>query len=464
MSKNRNKRNKKQNSITNVPEKKMNDMSAYSELLRLNTLFTQEPLVRATKHSLITLNWQELTYAYVNFGLVQRFIDQPILDALRGGIVVKSKELGDKVKDIDIYMKDKGIYDAFINANKWKRLYGGGGLIINTSGKPDQPLNIDDIPQGAELELYDADLWELNYAFNVESVNEFENDEGTGTVKYNYYGVPLNDQRVIRLSGKRAPSLVRRQLRGWGMSELERLMMSINQYMKNQQCIFEGLDEFKLDVYKFTGFNEALATANEEQIAKKVREVNDNKNFQNAVVLDKEDDYVTKQITFSGLAEMVKEIRIGVACDLNMPITKLFGISSAGFNSGDDDIENYNAMIESEIRQPLRTPLLKVLKIVCKILFGFIPEDLDFEYKPLRILSGEQEEKVKSRKLERILNSLQLGIIDAKTACKVINNSNVLDIQIPEVDELHTQELQELDTSESGKKEIPLRGVSDFGG
>lgn len=463
MSKNRNKRNKKQNSITNVPEKKMNDMSAYSELLRLNTLFTQEPLVRATKHSLITLNWQELTYAYVNFGLVQRFIDQPILDALRGGIVVKSKELGDKVKDIDIYMKDKGIYDAFINANKWKRLYGGGGLIINTSGKPNQPLNIDDIPQGAELELYDADLWELNYAFNVESVNEFENDEGTGTVKYNYYGVPLNDQRVIRLSGKRAPALVRRQLRGWGMSELERLMMSINQYMKNQQCIFEGLDEFKLDVYKFTGFNEALATANEEQIAKKVREVNDNKNFQNAVVLDKEDDYVTKQITFSGLAEMVKEIRIGVACDLNMPITKLFGISSAGFNSGDDDIENYNAMIESEIRQPLRTPLLKVLKIVCKILFGFIPEDLDFEYKPLRILSGEQEEKVKSRKLERILNSLQLGIIDAKTACKVINNSNVLDIQIPEVDELHTQELQELDTS-TGGKEVPLRGVTDFGG
>lgn len=463
MSKNRNKRNRKQNSITNVPEKKMNDMSAYSELLRLNTLFTQEPLVRATKHSLITLNWQELTYAYVNFGLVQRFIDQPILDALRGGIVVKSKELGDKVKDIDIYMKDKGIYDAFINANKWKRLYGGGGLIINTSGKPDQPLNIDDIPQGAELELYDADLWELNYAFNVESVNEFENDEGTGTVKYNYYGVPLNDQRVIRLSGKRAPSLVRRQLRGWGMSELERLMMSINQYMKNQQCIFEGLDEFKLDVYKFTGFNEALATANEEQIAKKVREVNDNKNFQNAVVLDKEDDYVTKQITFSGLAEMVKEIRIGVACDLNMPITKLFGISSAGFNSGDDDIENYNAMIESEIRQPLRTPLLKVLKIVCRILFGFIPEDLDFEYKPLRILSGEQEEKVKSRKLERILNSLQLGIIDAKTACKVINNSNVLDIQIPEVDELHTQELQELDTS-TGGKDVPLRGVTDFGG
>lgn len=463
MSKNRNKRNKKQNSITNAPEKKMNDMSAYSELLRLNTLFTQEPLVRATKHSLITLDWQELTYAYVNFGLVQRFIDQPILDALRGGIVVKSKELGDKVKDIDIYMKDKGIYDAFINANKWKRLYGGGGLIINTSGKPDQPLNIDDIPQGAELELYDADLWELNYAFNVESVNEFENDEGTGTVKYNYYGVPLNDQRVIRLSGKRAPALVRRQLRGWGMSELERLMMSINQYMKNQQCIFEGLDEFKLDVYKFTGFNEALATANEEQIAKKVREVNDNKNFQNAVVLDKEDDYVTKQITFSGLAEMVKEIRVGVACDLNMPITKLFGISSAGFNSGDDDIENYNAMIESEIRQPLRTPLLKVLKIVCKILFGFIPEDLDFEYKPLRILSGEQEEKVKSRKLERILNSLQLGIIDAKTACKVINNSNVLDIQIPEVDELHTQELQELDTS-TGGKEVPLRGVTDFGG
>ena len=235
----------------------------------------------------------------------------------------------------------------------------------------------------------------------------------------------------------------------------EQTMNYIIEYLKNDY----------VDGLTLSG-GDPLALYNREEvfkIAKKVREVNDNKNFQNAVVLDKEDDYVTKQITFSGLAEMVKEIRVGVACDLNMPITKLFGISSAGFNSGDDDIENYNAMIESEIRQPLRTPLLKVLKIVCRILFGFIPEDLDFEYKPLRILSGEQEEKVKSRKLERILNSLKLGIIDAKTACKVINNSNVLDIQIPEVDELHTQELSELDTS-TGSKEIPLRGVTDFGG
>ena len=458
MSKNRNKRNKKVNSAPQ--EKKINDMSEYSELLRLNTMFTQAPLVNSTKHTLITLNWQELTYAYVNFGLVQRFIDQPILDALRGGINIISQELGDKTKEIDLYMKDKGIYDAFVDACKWKRLYGGGGLIINTSGKPDQPLNIDDIPQGAELEIYDADLWELNYAFNVEDINAFRGGEETGEVKYNYYGVPLNDQRVIRLSGKRAPALVRRQLRGWGMSELERLLMSINQYMKNQQCIFEGLDEFKLDVYKFNGFNEALATAKEDQVAKKVSEVNYNKNFQNAVVLDKEDEYITKQITFSGLAEMVKEVRIGVACDLNMPITKLFGISSAGFNSGDDDIENYNAMIESEIRQPLRTPLLKVIKIICKILFGFIPEDLDFEYKPLRILSGEQEEKVKSRKLERILNALARGVIDAKTTCQIINNANVLDIQIPEIDKLHTTEINELDEAD---KDIPLRGTTDFG-
>lgn len=458
MSKNRNKKNKKVNSIPQ--EKKINDMTAYGELLRLNTMFTQAPLINSTKHSLITLNWQELTYAYVNFGLVQRFIDQPILDALRGGINIISQELGDKVKEIDIYMKDKGIYDAFIDACKWKRLYGGGGLIINTSGKPDQPLDIDKIPRGAELELYDADLWELNYQFDANSINEFQNQNDTGTVKYCYYGNNLNDQRVIRLTGKRAPALVRRQLRGWGMSELERLLMSINQYMKNQQCIFEGLDEFKLDVYKFTGFNEALATAKEDEIAKKVREVNDNKNFQNAVVLDKEDDYVTKQITFSGLAEMVREIRIGVACDLNMPVTKLFGISSAGFNSGDDDIENYNAMIESEIRQPLRTPLLKVIKLICKILFGFVPEDIDFEYKPLRILSGEQEEKVKSRKLERILNSLARGVIDVNDACKIINNGNVLDIQIPEITELHKTEIQELD--EAGK-DIPLRGTTDFG-
>ena len=67
---------------------------------------------------------------------------------------------------------------------------------------------------------------------------------------------------------------------------------------------------------------------------------------------------------------------------------------------------------------------------------------------------------VKSRKLERILNALSRGVIDVNDACKIINNGNVLDIQIPEIKELHKTEINELDEAD---KDIPLRGTTDFG-
>lgn len=148
---------------------------------------------------------------------------------------------------------------------------------------------------------------------------------------------------------------MRNRFRGWGMSELEKLMRSLNQYLKNQDLIFELLDEAKIDVYKIKGFNAALLnSAGTQNVAKRIQSANMIKNYQSALTMDLEDEYEQKQITFTGLAEMLVQIRQGIAADLKMPVTKLFGISAAGFNSGEDDIENYNAMIEGEIRSRLK--------------------------------------------------------------------------------------------------------------
>jgi len=68
--------------------------------------------------------------------------------------------------------------------------------------------------------------------------------------------------------------------------------------------------------------------------------------------MDMKDDYEQKQITFTGLSDVLSQIRYGIAADVKMPMAKLFGMSASGFNSGEDDIENYNAMIESSVRRP----------------------------------------------------------------------------------------------------------------
>jgi hypothetical protein len=113
-----------------------------------------------------------------------------------------------------------------------------------------------------------------------------------------------------------------------------------------------------------------------------------------------------------------------------MPLTKVFGISSAGFNSGEDDIENYNAMVESEIRAKLKHPIMRMVQVRCQKMFGFVPDDLKIEFKPLRMLSAEQEENVKNSQFQRLIAAKTAGEIDSLEFRNAVNSNNLLPIKL----------------------------------
>lgn len=389
-------------------------------------------LIRNNRNYFLSNDRNALTYAYTTHGLIQTLIDQPIEDAFRGGIIIKSDELdAENIQDIQNYISEYGILEEVKDLAKWTKLYGGGAMIINTVGKSDSPLNINAINKHTLLEFYAADLWELNKA-NSQPYAEEKPYLKTGIEdEFYFYGQRIDKTRILKSSGKRAPSFARGQLRGWGMSEVERIVRSLNQYLKNNDLIFELIDEAKIDIYGIKGFNNALLTkGGTEAISKQVQLTNQTKNYQQAIVKDKDDDYEQKQINFSGLSEMLQQIRIGIANDLKMPLTKIFGQSATGFNSGEDDIENYNSMIESEIRGKYDTIIIQIVKLICQKLFSFVPEDIQIEYKPLRLLSAEQEENVKTSKLNNVLALYDRGLMTSEEVKDEINQQNIFAIDL----------------------------------
>lgn len=384
-------------------------------------------LVKNNRNYFLSNDRTTLTYAYTTHGLIQTLIDQPVEDAFRGGITIQSGELdADNIQELQNYVAEHDILEEVKDLGKWNRLYGGGAMVINTVGKSDKPLNINAINKNTPLEFYAADLWELNKT-NSQSYGEPKPYVKTGIDdQFFFYGNELHDSRSMILKGKRAPSFARQQLRGWGMSEVERIIRSLNQYLKNNDVIFELIDEAKIDVYGIKGFNEALlTTGGTDKLQKRVEMANRVKNYQAAIVKDKDDDYEQKQINFSGLSEMLQQIRIGIANDLKMPLTKIFGQSASGFNSGEDDIENYNAMIESEIRGKFDNVIIQILKLICQKLFGFIPDDLRIEYKPLRMLSAVEEEQVKTSKMNNVLAMYDRGLMTSEEVKEEVNQQNL---------------------------------------
>ena len=433
--------------------------SSGTPLSQVDTLF------KNNRWYLVSNMRQILSEIYVEHGLVQTIVDVPVDDALRGGIEIQSKQADpEEIEEIITEMEEKDDLNNVGQALKWNRLYGGAGILILTDQDPKEPLNRDSL-ENARLEFRAVDMWELY--FNQQNV------DGDGTPIeaepefYNYYGKKIHKSRVKVLKGLAAPSFVRPRLRGWGFSVVEALVRSINQYLKANNLCFEVLDEFKIDVYKIKGLASTLLSADgTQQVAKRVRLANWQKNYQSAVTMDSDDDYLQKELSFTGLAETMSGIRMQIAADMRMPLTKVFGISSAGFNSGEDDIENYNGMIESQVRAKCKPAILELVKLRFQQKFGYVPDDLRISFKPLRVLSTEQEENVKTQKFNRLLSARQAGEIDALEFRDGCNKDNLLSIQLDTDDETLAEIEEEnsaLDESQDGgegkddEKEVPAK-------
>lgn len=375
---------------------------------------------------------QLLTELYVEIGLVQTIVDVPVDDGLRGGVKFKSKQLDEsQIHELQVSIDRDDDLNTAGTAAKWNRLYGGAGLLIMTDQDPEEPLDISAIGPDTPLEFRAVDMWELFW--DKQNTEGYDPEIQTQDFEfYNYYAMNLHKSRVMRLKGMAAPSFIRPRLRGWGLSVVEILVRSINQYLKSTDLGFEVLDEFKLDVYKIKNLVNTLLSPNGQQkIQQRVQLANWQKNYQNAVVMDSEDDFDHKQLSFAGLAEAMAGIRMQVAADMRMPITKLFGTSvSNGFSTDQNDMENYNSMVESQVRSKLKYDLLRIAEIKCQKLFQFIPTDLELEFRPLRELTAVDEENVKTQKFNRLSLAKEKGEISTQEYRDACNKGNLFDIQL----------------------------------
>lgn len=358
---------------------------------------------------IITLNRVAVTQAYMTHGILQTAIDVPVLDAFRGGLDITSQELDDEdINELNNYLRESKTLHEVKDVFRWSRLYGGAGLIINVSQDPLGPLNWNyvDYPD-LPLSFIAADRWEL--ILNVIQINEVE-------FPYNYYGQPLRKDRVMRVIGKEAPSFLRPRLQGWGMSEFERMIRDINQFVKGQNAMFQLMDEFKIDVFKMMGFNSTvLSDLARGKVSKRLMYLNYVKNYHRALILDTDDDFVQKQLSLSGWGEVFKQIMIGMSAAVRMPMSKLFGFTAtSGLSANTDDLENYNAMVESEIREPALDILYPVVRACCRHLFGFEPQDLKIGFQSLRVIGPVEEEEIRTSKQNRLMQLYQADLLTAE--------------------------------------------------
>ena len=193
----------------------------------------------------------------------------------------------------------------------------------------------------------------------------------------------------------------------------------------------------------------------------------DEKNYKNVGVMDSQDDFVQKTMTFAGLNQILEKIFLLICSSLRIPYSKVFGRGANGFSSGEDDLENYNSMIMSSLRKPAEPLIEWTAQIIACNLFGRKIEDLSIKWKPLRVLSEEQEQAIRTQKINSYIMLLQSGVLTRKQVAEKLQQDDIIAFSEEELKALENdfgddEEIEEIEETSSVNNSLMEKFKSVF--
>ena len=381
------------------------------------------------KYDLLTLQYQLVTFLYKTYGILGKVVDVPVDDAYRyGGFDILADTINEKeIKKLENELRKNNDIEQLKQARKWARLFGGGALICLDGKDLDTPLEFEKI-KDMPIVFQPVDRWQITY-----SEGNIDKPEGKWYLTTSYAalseqnGTEIHPSRIKIMKGKQAPFQIAQMVSFWGISVYEQIFQDMMQLFKSRNVLFELLDEAKTDVIKLEKLESAISNnAAMRALQRMVDFIARNKNYKSQITLSTKDEYDQKQIAFSGFEGILREIRIMLAGSANMPVNKLWGEGVTGFGSGEDSLENYNGLIESEIRAVDLDTILWMLKIRCYQLFGREVEDLDIDWKELRVLSTTDQQAVDNQKLDNILKLYDRQLLNPQEVMEILKKQKIL--------------------------------------
>ena len=383
--------------------------------------------------NLITYRWVALTNAYNKNSFLQTAVNQKVEDAFRNdGLIIDSKTLDtEELEELRRVMDEEGDIEAIMDCIRWGRLYGGGCLIANTDQDPTLPLDRKQL-KGRKLKFLATNRWQcspIGISPEVAPKFAFTDTMQEGVVSQDYvnYYQELDKSRVGIYTGVNAPYLTKNILQGWNASIFEGILEPIQNLLGGFNVTLELLSEAKIDVFKIADLASTLLSPDgERQVKKRLAIATANKNYKASLAMDANDDYQQKQITFGGIPQLLEQLMYIFCGYLRYPVSKLFGKGSSGFSSGDDDLENYNGTVDSEVRIPARKLITWVVNLRCLQLFGRELPDFRPKWRPLRVMSEKDQAEINSRRLADYIMLLEHQVMTPKQVAQKLTEDTYI--------------------------------------
>ena len=288
----------------------------------------------------------QLTEAYEGNGIFAKIIDRPSEEAVKKGF-----DLGIKDRDTLEYLDDKlddlNWEHHASQALKWTRLYGGAlmVMVINDGRNIWDPVDWEHVRSIDELKVYERPLVTPDYHTTKYGEPQYYTISSiTGTFRVH------RSRCLVFRNGILPENSMNTQYRFWGLPEYYRIKRNLQETYTAHGNGVKLLDRCVQAIYKMRGLSNMLLTdEGENQVLKRLRAIDMARGIINTMIIDADgEDYDYKQMSMSGVREIIDSTCNMLSAVTNIPQTILFGRSPAGMNStGESDMENYYSMVEN---------------------------------------------------------------------------------------------------------------------
>ncbi len=167
-------------------------------------------------------------------------------------------------------------------------------------------------------------------------------------------------------------------------SFMGRAVKMINDVQNNSSLtVSDNKDTFQSQSYSFGGIRDVLITFSEQIAGAAEIPLNDVQNNSSLTVSDNKDTFQSQSYSFGGIRDVLITFSEQIAGAAEIPLVKLFGMSPAGFSTGDADLANYYDTVSRLQEDKLREPISRIASLILTS-SGRAVEDIDFDFVPLK--------------------------------------------------------------------------------
>lgn len=365
----------------------------------LANLGTQRDKSSHAKYVANSMQAHEQLSTYRSSWLAAAIIDNPAEDATRNWRNWRAP--AEQITKIETLEKQLGVKGLVKDALVAARLYRAAAIYINTD-EQDQSSPLRPGRDIRSLVVLTSQVLRPKEVVKDISSPYYGRAE-IYTMQSNGRQVEIHASRLVIFLGRKLPAdsgSAGLDSDGWGSdSVLEAAIDTVRQYDSAMANLSSMFYEAKVDVFRFKGYAELLQDPrNDGLVTRRLSNQAAMKGINGAVVIDMEDDYEQKSVSFSGLPEAIAKIQESAAGAAGQPVTRLFGRAVAGLSgSGDGDERVYYDRIKQDQETDIG-PAMRVLDdCMIQQALGSRPADIYYEWTPLRQSTAAERAEVFSK-------------------------------------------------------------------